>query len=470
MMRRGMSGLLLIFVVAGWTELFAQAPQQADPLDGLNKSIEAMVQRVSPTVVQVLVSKYDAQKQSQRADVVDGWEQGVASGVIVSPDGYIVTNAHVVAQAQQITVRIVPRDAQSISSVLSQSFLKPISANLVGTFAEADLALLKIPADDLPALPFADFGALRQGQMVFAFGSPAGLHNSVTMGVVSSVARQLDPDNPMLYIQTDTAINPGNSGGPLVNTAGQMVGLNTFISTQSGGSEGIGFAAPAVLVEWVYKQLREHGHVHRPVIGAGLQTITPTLAAALKLPRDSGVIVSDLMPGTPAASAGLKLNDIIVKVNDRRMDNIAAWMGLSFQYIPGSAMKVEVLRGNKTLLFDVVPTVIEEPSDRLADLKDLTQHQIPSLGILAMTLDERTASAIGPLRLTSGAVVIARIAAPRGVDLGLQPGDLIHEFNLKSVFTVDDLRMLAAQQQSGDPAALLVERAGRWFYLAFDMP
>ena len=473
MMRRGMSGLLLIFVLAGAPvtfTVFAQTPQPDDPLNNLNKAIETMVQQVSPTVVQVIVSKYDTQKQSLRADVVDGWEQGVGSGVIVSADGYIVTNAHVVAQAQQITVRVIPRDARGIGSVLSQSFLKPINANLVGTFAEADLALLKIPTENLPALPIADFGALRQGQMVFAFGSPAGLNNSVSMGVVSSVARQLDPDNPMLYIQTDTAINPGNSGGPLVNTAGQMVGLNTFISTQSGGSEGIGFAIPAVLVDWVYRQLREHGHVHRPVIGAGLQTITPTLAAALKLPRDSGVIVSDLVAGTPAATAGIKLNDIIVSVDDRPMDNIAAWMGLSFRYVPGSAMKVEVLRGSQMLSFKVVPAVIEEPSDRLADLKDLTQRQIPSLGIMAITLDQRTAAAIGPVRLTSGAVVIARIASPRGTDLGLQPGDLIHEFNLKNVFTVDDLRTLAAQQQSGDPAALLVERAGRWFYLAFDMP
>jgi len=253
--------------------------------------------------------------------------------------------------------------------------------------------------------------------MVLAFGSPAGLHNSVTMGVVSSIARQPDPDNPMLYIQTDTAINPGNSGGPLVNTAGQMVGLNTFISTQSGGSEGIGFAVPAVLVEWVYKQLREHGHVHRPVIGAGLQTLTPALAAALKLPREVGVIVSDLVPGTPAATAGLKLNDIIVSVNDRPMDNIAAWMGLSFQYVAGSAMKVEVLRGSQMLAFQVMPTVIEEPSDRLADMKDLAQRQILSLGIMAMTLDQRTTAAIGTVRLASGAVVIARIASPRGADL-----------------------------------------------------
>jgi serine protease Do len=448
---------------------FAQAAEPGDALEGLNKAVETMVQRVSPSIVQVLVSKFDSQRQSERADVVD-WEHSVGSGVIVSPDGYIVTNAHVVARAQQISVRVIPADARGIGSVLSQSFLKPVSANLVGTFAEADLALLKIAAENLPALQIADFGALRQGQLVFAFGSPSGLQNSVTMGVVSSVARQLDPDSPMLYIQTDTAINPGNSGGPLVSTKGEMVGLNTFISTQSGGSEGIGFAIPGVLVQWVYQQLREHGHVHRPVIGAGLQTITPSLAAALKLPRDTGVIVSDLMPNTPAATAGIRLNDIIVSVNDRQMDNIAAWMGLSFQYVPNSSLKVTVLRGTQSLTFNVFPTVIEEPSDRLADLKDLLQRQIPSLGIMAITLDKRTAEAIGTVRLASGAVVIARTPNPRGSDIGLQPGDLIHEINGKNVFSADDLRTLASQLQPGDSVALLVERAGRWSYLAFDLP
>jgi len=459
--------------LAAWltvSTLWAQTPPASDPLDGLNKAIEAMAERVSPTVVQVLASKYDAQSRGRRGDVVDGWEQSIGSGVIVAPDGYIMTNAHVVSQALQISVRVVPRDARGIGSVLSQAFLKPINATLVGTFAEADLALLKIAADDLPALPIANFGALRQGQMVFAFGSPSGFQNSVSMGIVSSVARQLDPDSPMLYIQTDTAINPGNSGGPLVSTSGEMVGLNTFISTQSGGSEGIGFAIPGVMVQWVYAQLREHGHVHRPVIGAGLQTITPSLAAALKLPRDSGVIVSDLTPGTPAADAGLKLNDIIVTVNKRPMDNIAAWIGLSFQHVPGSKMNVEVLRGTQLLTFTITPAEIEEPSDRLADLKDLSQRQIPTLGIMAMTLDKRTAEAIGGVRLVSGAVVIARVANPRGADIGLQPGDLIHELNGHNIFSVDDLRNRVAELKPGDSVALLVERGGQWSYLAFDLP
>jgi serine protease Do len=443
---------------------------EANVLEGFNTAIEAMVQRVSPSVVQILVSKYEDQRQSRRTDVVDGWAQNIGSGVIVDPTGYIVTNAHVVQGAQQIRIRLVPRDGRSVGKILSQSYLPPVNATLVGTFAEADLALLKIPGEDLPTLPIADFGSLRQGQIAFAFGSPGGLHNSVTMGVVSSIARQLDPDSPMLYIQTDAPINPGNSGGPLVSTRGEMVGLNTFISTQSGGSEGIGFAIPGVLVRWVYEQLREHGHVHRPVIGAGLQTITPSLAAALKLPRDSGVIISDLVEGTPAAVAGLKLNDILLSVDDRVMDNVASWIGLTIRYVPGSPMKVQVIRGTQTLSFNVIPVELEEPSDRLADVADLSKRQIAPLGIMAMTFDERTASAIGPVRLASGAVVIGRIASPGGVDIGLQPGDLIHEVNGKNVFSVDDLRAVVTNFKTGDAVALFVERAGRWSYVAFDMP
>ena len=385
----------------------AQVAEPSDALDGLNRAVETMVQRVSPSVVQVLVSKFDAERRSQRADVLD-WEHSVGSGVIVSPDGYIVTNAHVVAQAQQISVRVIPAEARGIGSVLSQSLLKPVSANLVGTFAEADLALLKIPAENLPALRIADFGALRQGQVVFAFGSPSGLHNSVTMGVVSSIARQLDPDSPMLYIQTDTAINPGNSGGPLVNTKGEMVGLNTFISTQSGGSEGIGFALPGVLVRWVVRTIARTraraspGHRRRPA------DITLSLAAALKLPRDSGVIVSDLMPNTPAASAGIRLNDIIVSVNDRQMDNVAAWMGLLFQHIPGIGDESERAARHAVAHLQCRPhrhrgtqRSARRPEGPAPAPDSIARH-------FRITLDTRTAEAIGPVRLASGAVVIAK--------------------------------------------------------------
>jgi serine protease Do len=296
-------------------------------VDQLSSSVQALATRVSPSVVQILVTRYGAQEESGRTSLVVGRQQSIGSGVVVDPEGYIITNAHVVEGAQRIRVKLVPPGEQTIRTVVAHSYAPPKDAALVGVFKEADLALLKIAVTGLTALPFADYRKLRQGQVVFAFGSPEGLQNSMSMGIVSAIARQPDPDSPMLYIQTDAPINPGNSGGPLVNTAGEIVGLDTFIVTQSGGSEGIGFAIPSIMVRWVFQQLRKYGHVHRPVIGVGLQTITPTLAAALKLPRDSGVVVSDVLPGSPAESAGLKINDVLLSADDRQLDSVPAFMG-----------------------------------------------------------------------------------------------------------------------------------------------
>ena len=206
--------------------------------------------------------------------------------------------------------------------VAGQALAPPIDATLIGVFKELDLALIKIPGKGLPTLSFADYRKLRQGQVVFAFGSRQGLGNSMSMGVVSSVARQPQPDSPFVYIQTDAPINPGDSGGPLVNTAGDIVGLNTFILTQSGGSEGIGFAIPSTLIQLAGPQLRKYGHVHRQMIGISVQTITAPLASALSLPRESGVLVSDVAPGGPAETAGVKLNDIVAAVDGRRIENV----------------------------------------------------------------------------------------------------------------------------------------------------
>src|SRR5262249_23115228 len=161
-----------------------------------------------------------------------------------------------------------------------------------------------------------------------------------------SIARQPDPDSPMLYIQTDAPINPGNSGGPLVNTDGEIVGLDTFIVTESGGSEGIGFAIPSMMGHWAFEQLRKYRHIHRPVIGVGLQTITPPLAAALRLPRDSGVVVSDVLPDSPADSGGLKINDILLSADNRPLDSVPAFMGVSFAHSGGEHIKLRVLRGS----------------------------------------------------------------------------------------------------------------------------
>ncbi len=189
---------------------------------------------------------------------------------------------------------------------------------------------------------------------MFAFGSPEGLSNSVSTGVVSSVARQPDPDTPFICIQTDAPINPGNSGGLLVNAKGEIVGLDTFILTQSGGSEGISFAIPALLIRFVATQLRKYGHVHRVLIGAGVQTITSTLAAGLNLSRESGVIVSDVFPGVPAEASGVKLNDIVLTVDGRAIQNLPMFMMSLLENNEGQHVKLDVLRQGVKVSIDVV--------------------------------------------------------------------------------------------------------------------
>jgi serine protease Do len=236
------------------------------------------IEKVSPSVVQVVVDCYSRESSANaRASKERGDNHVVGSGAIIDPSGYIITNAHVVENAWRIRVRLTaPPSGEGEHPVIGATLEEPFSelrnAILVGTFKEGDLALIKIEASGLPALKFADYWTLRQGQVVFAFGSREGLHNSVSMGVVSSVARQLDENSPFIYIQTDAAINPGDSGGPLVNTAGEIVGLDTLILRNSGGSEGLGVAIPSTLVKLAVEELREHGHFHRRLLGVGVQS------------------------------------------------------------------------------------------------------------------------------------------------------------------------------------------------------
>ena len=220
----------------------------------------------------------------------------------------------------------------------------------------------------LPALELADSNQLKQGQVVFAFGSPLGLENSVTMGVVSSTARQIDPDNPSIYIQTDAPINPGNSGGPLVDVDGRMVGINTFILTQSGGNEGLGFAIPSDVVRNIYDQIRTEGHVHRGQIGVFVRTITPELVEGLHLPARHGVLLEDVAPGSPADKAGLKAGEVVTSVGGKPVDNVRQFALDLYSYKIGQKAEIGVLRNGKETTLSV--PVIERPDDpmRFADL------------------------------------------------------------------------------------------------------
>lgn len=279
----------------------------ADNLVQFSGSVEQLAAKVSPAVVQIQVTGFGPAEESGRADAALIVRQhAVGSGVIVDPDGYIMTNAHVVEGAQRIRVVLPAPPATSSFEVVTIGKTQVFDAKVIGSHKESDLALLKVEGTNLPTLPLSPQHPARPGELAFAIGSPEGLQNSVTMGVVSSVWRQPDPDKSMVYIQTDAPINPGNSGGPLVDVNGAIVGLNTFILSSGGGSEGLGFAIPARIVSFVYQSLRKYGHVHRVEIGAVAQTITPTLAAGLGLAQNWGIVISDITPMEPADAAGIK--------------------------------------------------------------------------------------------------------------------------------------------------------------------
>ena len=452
----------------------AQTPASARPPDvlhQLNTSIEALVQRISPSVVQILVTGYGSTEDVERGqtDLLIGRRRSIGSGVIVDSEGYIVTNAHVVNGAQNIEVIVPPGPASSAPRDDNRGAQgKSYQARIVGVTREIDLAVIKIEVHALPALSIRDsIPPARQGEMVFAFGSPEGLRNTVTMGVVSAVARQPDPDSPLVYVQTDTPINPGNSGGPLVDADGELVGINTFILSTSGGNQGLGFAIPVGVVASAYPQLLKYGHVHQPSIGALVQTITPELAAALHLERDFGVIVSDIAPGGPADTAGLRIQDIILSVDGTAIGSLPLFAQSLYLHKSGEHAKLEILRGSGRMQLDI--PLVERPhkEDSFADIADPVKNLVRPLNILGIELDLDLARSLPDLRIPTGVVVAARTFGSRTVEIPLQTGDVIHGLNGTTITTLDGLRAALAKLKSGDAIALQIERRGQIFYVSF---
>src|SRR5579875_2698535 len=242
-------------------------PDKMDVLRQLSTSFEEISQRSGRAVVQIFVRSYVTGESSGDNDELLTAENSSGSGIIMSPDGYILTNSHVVRNAHSVKVQLNVRTEAEERERGDRSYNRPINGSVVGMDRDTDLAVIKIDKTNLPYLEFGDSDELKQGQIVLALGNPLGLDNSVSMGVVSAVARQIKSDDPMVYIQTDAPINPGNSGGPLVDAQGHVMGINTFILTQSGGSEGIGFAIPSNLAKEIFQQLKTQGHVHRAQLG-----------------------------------------------------------------------------------------------------------------------------------------------------------------------------------------------------------
>jgi serine protease Do len=290
------------------------------------------------------------------------------------------------------------------------------------------------------------------------------------MGIVSAVARQPDPDNPLVYVQTDAPINHGNSGGPLVNVKGELVGINTFILSGSGGSEGLGFAIPGALVQMAYPKLRRYGHLHRGEVGILLQTITPTLAQGLGLAQDWGAMISDVSPDSPAAAAGLRAQDIVISMDGEAVDGLPRAAFHLFTRSAGDNVSFTVRRGAEELTMGV--TVAERPHDfdRLTDLVDPEKSLIGKLGILGVDITQATASMSAGLRNPSGVIVVGHTKSDSdAADAGLQTADTIHALNRQPIVSVEQLRTAIDGLVRRSPVVLEVERNGQTVFLAFEL-
>ncbi len=473
MPRRFATHILFAFVAVSLAlpapRAFAQAASRAAlASEDLSTSLQSVTRQVEPAVVEIFTTSYAARDGvvPSTGDLVTT-QRASGSGVIVDPEGYIVTNAHVVRGTQRLRVALtIPAAGRSILAARSRT----VGAQLVGLDLETDLAVIKVDERNLTALAFADSEELRAGQIVAAFGSPLGLHNSASMGIVAAVARQLQPESPMIYVQTDASINPGSSGGPLVDLRGRIVGINTLIFSRAGGYEGVGFAAPSNIVRTVYEQIRKNGRVRRGDIGVRAQTITPVLAAGLSLTRDYGVMLADVLPGSSAARAGLRPGDLVVAVDAKPVENGRQFQLSLYRHVAGDVVALEILRAGKPVTVTVAMAERNDPFGGLAKSTDPRENLVPRLGILGVTLDKALAEALPAVRVPSGVVVVsteANAIDPR--DGGLAAGDVIFSLNGTLIADLAQLRTALERLTSGNPVVLQLERRGELMFLAFSI-
>lgn len=305
--------------------------------------------------------------------------------------------------------------------------------------------------------------------MVLAIGSPEGLEHTITMGIVSAPGRQPEIDRPMIYIQTDAPINPGNSGGALVDRDGNLVGINTFIYSRSGGSEGLGFAVPEPTVRFVYQELKQYGRVRLNAIGVNVQTITPTLAAGLRLSRDWGVILSDVLPGGPAEKAGLLARDIVTEIDGISIESLPKFTARMYLHPHDKHMVMGIQRGDEKLSISVLPADIPTGVESLADLVDPQNGLVAPLGVFVLELDKALAGNLPEMRSSNGVIVVGKVDFVPAIETDLAAGDVIQAVNGTSIKSSNELRSELMRHSAGSPVVLRVERQGLYQFMSFEM-
>ena len=373
----------------------------------------------------------------------DSRMHGMGSGVIVTPDGYILTNAHVVKDADEITVKLSDK--------------RSLAAKVVGIDPDSDIAVIKIDAKNLPAATFGDSDKMRVGSLVMAVGSPFGLNRTVTSGIVSAKGRTnvgiVDYED---FIQTDAAINPGNSGGPLVNIDGEVVGINTAIASRSGGYQGIGFAIPSNSAKLIMDELIKNGTVRRGLLGVRIQDLTEALAKSYGLEEVTGAVVSMVEPGSQAEKAGVKKDDVIIKFNGQPVGGAAELKNLVGRVRPDSTAKLTIFRNKNRL--DVSVKIGERPQ-QVASAGNL-HPEAGTAGELGIQLGKVSALDAGKLGLKDGEALVVKAVQPDGTGrkLGLQPGDAILEVDGAPISDVPTFNTKVSEAKKNKVIRLTVQR------------
>jgi serine protease Do len=388
-------------------------------------------------------------KQPKMREPQQQKEQGLGSGVIVGTNGYILTNNHVVDGATDIKVSL--RDKREFT------------AKVIGRDPKTDIAVLKIDADHLPAMPLGDSSKVQVGDLAFAIGDPFGVGQTVTMGIVSATGRaNLGIEDYEDFIQTDAAINPGNSGGALMDSRGELIGINTAILSHNGGNQGVGFAIPVNLAKRVMDQIVDHGHVIRGFLGATIQDVTPTMAKALGMNNAEGVLIGDVTAKGPAAQAGLKPGDVVMKMNGQSVADSAALRLQVSETDPGTMVPLRVRRGNNTLDLNVklgeLPADHEKTAEGSSDKGSLQGLQVEPL-----TPAVRQQLHLGQ---DNHGVVTSQVD-PNGAAAasGIREGDVIEEVNHQQIASVSEFEH-AMKAANGQAILLRVVRDGTGFYIA----
>ena len=486
-----LAGVLVVLVaMAGWGAARASqkfftpgvhiSMKMADPAEGPSRTgFAPVVKGVLPDVVNISTSK--VVKSSDRPEMQEGMpedmppffqqffgqqfgpnsgnrhakphderEDSLGSGVIISPDGYILTNNHVIDGATDVRVTLADK--------------RQLKAKIVGTDAKTDIAVLKVDGSDFPAITVGDSSKVQVGDYALAIGDPFGVGQTVTMGIISAMNRgNLGIEDYEDFIQTDAPINPGNSGGALINDRGELVGINTAIlSHGSGGNEGIGFAIPINLARSVMTQILDHGKVNRAYLGIMVQDITPGISKAMNLKDMKGVLVGDVSPDGPAQKSGMQRGDVILEVNGKTMEDSRQLRNTISMMDPNATVSLKLVRNGSPTTMNV------KLGDLPADKEQANAEEKPSEqslnGVTVENLDAQTAHQLGLSPATAGVVVTDVNPSSPLASAGLRQGDVIQEVNHQQVKNVAQFQ--EAIHKAGDNVLLLVNRKGTTLFLA----